>query len=147
MEKELSSYDSHPHFEDIKSAGKKPILLTKPPEKEPKDIDSVVKLVKKLSNEVVDVKKNVGEGPSRTIPFHSFFKRNDNHPKPPKVPQLMLNTDTFGSDNFCSYHQQNHSEKKFPRWVSSMTYVINHLLDQHSLNDKQPIKEGREDTT
>jgi hypothetical protein len=86
-------------------------LLTKPPEKEPKDIDSVVKLVKKLSNEVVDLKKNVGEGPSRNRPFHPFFKRNDNHPKPPEVPQLTLNLDTFGNDNFFSYHQQNHSEK------------------------------------
>jgi hypothetical protein len=74
----------------------------------------VVKLVKKLSNEVVDLKKNVGEGPSRPRPFHPFFKRNDNPPKPPEVPQLTLNLDTFGSDNFFSYHQQNHSEKTFP---------------------------------
>jgi hypothetical protein len=82
-----------------------------PPEKETKDLNSVVKLVKKLSNEVVDLKKNVGEGISRPRPFRPFFKRIDNFRKPPEVPQITLNLDKFGMDNFYSYHQQNHSEK------------------------------------
>jgi hypothetical protein len=73
IERELSSYEHHPHSEEISSVGNKPLLLTKPPEKEPKDIDSVVKLVKKLSNEVVDLKKNVGKGPSRPKNFYPIF--------------------------------------------------------------------------
>jgi hypothetical protein len=62
VEKELISLDSHPTYERNQITGKKPLLLTKPLEKEPKDLDSVVKLVKKLSNEVVYLKKNIGEG-------------------------------------------------------------------------------------
>ena len=50
----------------------------KPPKKDPKDLDSVVKLVKKLSNKVVDIMKNVDEGTLRTRPFLLFFKINDN---------------------------------------------------------------------
>jgi hypothetical protein len=61
----LSAYDQHPRYEETKSAGKKPFLLTKPPEKESKDINNSVKNVKKLSNEVVNLKKNVGEGSSK----------------------------------------------------------------------------------
>jgi hypothetical protein len=49
VETELSSYDHHSHPEEIKSAGKKPLLLANPPEREPKYIDNVVKLVKMLS--------------------------------------------------------------------------------------------------
>jgi hypothetical protein len=147
VERELSSYDHHSHSEEIRSARKKPLLLTKPPEKEPKDIDSVVKLVKKLSNEVVDLKKNVGEGSSRPRTFHPFFKRNDNPPRPPEAPQIALNLDSFDKDNLCSYHQQNHSEKTCPQWVNSMTLVINQLLDQQSLNDEQPSDIVNDDTT
>jgi len=88
--------------------------LTNPPEKEPKDMDIMVKLVKKLLNEVVDLKKNAREGPSRPRPFQPLFKRNDNPPKPLEVPQLTLNMDNFGMDNFYFYHQQNHSKKTSP---------------------------------
>jgi hypothetical protein len=85
VKKEILSLGSHPTVEERKSTGKKPLLLTKPPEKEPKDLDSVVKLVKKLSNEVVDLKKNVGEGSSKNKYFFPFFKKMDNPPKPPET--------------------------------------------------------------
>jgi hypothetical protein len=65
VERELSAYDQHPRYEETKSARKKPLLLAKPPDRESKDIDNVVKMVKKLSNEVVDLKNNVGEGSSK----------------------------------------------------------------------------------
>ena len=32
-------------------------------------------------------------------------------------------------DNFCTFHQQPHSEKKCPQWLNSMTLVMNKLLD------------------
>jgi hypothetical protein len=54
IERELSSYDHHPHSKySTKLARRKPLLLTKAPEKKPKCIENVVKLIKKLSNEVV----------------------------------------------------------------------------------------------
>jgi hypothetical protein len=56
MERDLSSYDQHPRYDETKSARKKPLLLAKPPNRESKDIDNVVKMVNKLSNEVVDLK-------------------------------------------------------------------------------------------
>jgi hypothetical protein len=91
-------------------SGKRPFLLTKPPEKEPKDIDNVVKLVNKLSNKVVDLKRNVGEGSSKPQTFRPFFKRQDSPPKPPEPPHMDFNLDSFNNDSFFSYHQHNHPE-------------------------------------
>jgi hypothetical protein len=59
----MFSYKNHPSSKEIKSIGKNPLLLTKTTEKEPKYLKNMVKLVKKLSNEVVDLNKNVGKGP------------------------------------------------------------------------------------
>ena len=107
----------------------------------------MVKLVKKFSNEVVDLRKNVDEGSSRPRTFHPVFKRNENTPRPPEVTQIALNLDNFRKDNLFSYHQQNHSAKTCPQWVNSMTLVINQLLDQQILNDEQPSDTVNDDTT
>jgi len=122
IEREISSYNHHSHSKETRLDGTLP--LVKPPKKELKDIDSVVKLVKKLSNEVVDLKKNVRKEYSKPRNFGPFFKRNDNPPRPLEVPQIELNLDSFGKDNLCSYHQKNHSMKTFPQWVNSMNLVL-----------------------
>jgi hypothetical protein len=71
VEKETLPVGGNPRVEDNKTTDKKPLLLTKPREKEPIDLDNVLKLVKKLSN-VVDLKMNVGEGSSHHKPFRPF---------------------------------------------------------------------------
>jgi hypothetical protein len=136
VERELSAYDQHPRYEETKSAGKKSLLLTKPLDNESRDIDNVVKMVKKLSNEVVDLKNNVGEGSSKPQTFHPFFKKPDNPPQPPEPPHMAFNLDSFSNDNFFSYHQQNHHERMCPQCINSMTLVINQLLYQRSLDDE-----------
>ena len=32
-------------------------------------------------------------------------------------------------DNFCTCHQEPHSEKNCPQWINSMTLVMNQILD------------------
>jgi hypothetical protein len=92
VERELSTYEQHARYKETKSAGKKPLLLTKPPDKESKDINNVVKKVNKLSNEVVDLKKNVGEGSSKPRTFCPFFKKPDNPPQPPEPHHTWVST-------------------------------------------------------
>ena len=54
---------------------------------------------------------------------------DNNQPKrPPHSPSTMNLTDV-GMDNFCTFHQQPHSEKNCPQWINSMTLVMNQLLD------------------
>ena len=40
-----------------------------------------------------------------------------------------MNLIDVGMDNFCTFHQQPHSEKNFPQWINSMTLVMDQLLD------------------
>ena len=42
---------------------------------------------------------------------------------------LRMNFTEVGMDNFCTFHQQPHSERNFPLWINSMTLVMNQLLD------------------
>jgi hypothetical protein len=61
VEKEMFTLVGNPEGEDSKTlvVGKKPWLLTKTIEKETNDLEDVLNLVKKLSNEIVDLKKRI----------------------------------------------------------------------------------------
>jgi hypothetical protein len=120
--------------------GNNSLLLTKTLDRESKDIDNVVKMVKKLSNEIMDLKKNVGEGSSKPQNFNIFFNKPINLPQPPKPPYMAFNLDRLNNDKFCSYHQQNHPERTSPQCVNSMTLVINQFLYKKVYNMKSMHK-------
>ena len=46
-----------------------------------------------------------------------------------------MNITEVGGDNFCTFHQQPHSEKKCPQWLNLMTLVMNKLLDSKLTKD------------
>ena len=63
-----------------------------------------------------------------------------------------MNLTEVGIDNFCTFHQQPHSEKNCPQWINSMTLVMNQLLDSKLTEDdeqeektNQPIEKQEED--
>ena len=91
-------------------------------------------MVKKLSNDIIDMKRNAGEGNQGQRPYKSFFKRN--HPfKEIEPPPANLNIDlgNVTSDSLYTYHQDNHSKREFPQWVHAMNLMSNHFLDGVSL--------------
>ena len=45
-------------------------------------------------------------------------------------------------DNFFTFHQQPHSEKKCPQWLNSMTLVMNQLLDSKLTEDSDEEEKG-----
>jgi hypothetical protein len=122
------------------------ILLTRPPGKQAEqapekgsgDIEDLQRMVKKLSNEIIDMKRSVGEGNQGQRPYKPFFKRNPPF-KAIEPPPANLNIDlgNVASDSFCTYHQENHSERDFPQWVHAMNLMANRFLDEVSLT-KQP---------
>ena len=57
-----------------------------------------------------------------------------------------MNLTEVGMDNFCTFHQQPHSEKKFPQWINSMTLVMNQLLDS-KLTEADDEEEKRNKST
>ena len=85
--------------------------------------------------------------------YKPYYKRREdnNQSKPPPHSLASMNLMEVGMDNFCTFHQQPHSEKKCPPWINSMTLVMNQLLDSKLIEvdekekgNKQPTeKKGR----
>jgi hypothetical protein len=112
----LARKESHP-------PPRRGLLLTRPlgklveptPDKGNGIIEDLQRMVKKLSNMIIDMKRNVGEGNQGQRPYNPLFKRN--HPfKAIEPPPANLNLDlgNVASDSFCTYHQENHSERECP---------------------------------
>jgi hypothetical protein len=107
------------------------------PEKGSRDIEDLQHMIKKLSNEIIDMKRSVGEGNLGQRPYKPFFKRNP----PLKViepPPTNLNTDlgNVASDSFYTYHQEKYSKRDFPQWVHAMNLMANRFLDKVSLTEQ-----------
>ena len=86
-------------------------------------MESMQRMIKCLSNEIIDIKSNVGEGTLNQRLYDPFFRIH----VPPKLiepPLVILNIDLEGVAiyNFCNYHQANHSEKN----LSSMDKFHEH---------------------
>jgi hypothetical protein len=130
---------------EVQPPPRRGLLLTRPPGKQTEqgpekgggDIEYLQRMIKKLSNEIVDMKRSVGEGNQGQRPYKPFFKRNP----PFKViepPPTNLNIDlgNVASDSFCTYHQEKHSERDCPQWVHAMNLMANRFLDEVSLTEQ-----------
>jgi hypothetical protein len=89
-------------------------LLGKQTEQAPKkgsgDIVDLQCMVKNLSNEIIDMKRSVGEGNQGQRPYKPFFKRNPplkSIEPPPTNLNIDLGNVTYAY--FYTYHQENHS--------------------------------------
>ena len=84
-------------------------------------------MVQKLSNKIVDMEK---ERESKKQ-FKPYYKRKDESgsSQPPTHSPSIRNLTEVGMDNFCTFHQQPHSEKNCSQWINSMMLVLNQLLD------------------
>ena len=58
-----------------------------------------------------------------------------------------MNLTKVEMDNFCTFHQQPHSKKRFPQWINSITLVMNQLLDSkliEPLDEEEKMHESEE---
>ena len=102
-------------------------MFTKPKEEKSPDLENMAKMMQKLSNKIIDMEKEK-EAQKFYKPYYK--KREDNHQsQPPPHNTASMNLTEVGLDNFCTFHQQPHSEKNCPQWINSMTLVMNQLLD------------------
>ena len=71
------------------------------------DIEGLQRVVKQLSNEIIDLKKNSGEG----ILDRGFviFPNKRNFPPQQQDPLQDINIQDYMMDNFCQAHKDNHS--------------------------------------
>ena len=94
-------------------------------------------MIKKLSNEIVDMKRSVGEGNQGQRPYKPFFKTNPPF-KSIEPPPANLNIDlgNVASNSFCTYHQEKHYERDCPQCVHAMNLMANRFLEKVSLTEQ-----------
>ena len=90
--------------------GKKALLLTKPKDEKSHEFEGMVKMMQKLSNRIIDLEKEKEAQKS----YKPYYKRREdnNQSKPPPHSPASMNLTEVGMDNFYTFHQQPHSEKK-----------------------------------
>ena len=138
----MESIENYPVQSKEKTFGKKPLLLTKPKDERSHDFEGMVKVMKKLSNRVIDLEKEKEANNS----YKPYYKRREDNTqsKPPPHSPSEMNLIDVGMDNFCTFHQQPHSEKNFPQWINSMTLVMKQLLDfKLTENDEEEEKDNQ----
>ena len=143
MEAKRESIEDYPEQLGEKGAGRKALLFTKPKEEKSPDYENMAKMMQKLSNKIIDLEKE-----KETQNFYKpyYKKREDNNQsQPPPHNTAAMNLTEVGMDNFCTFHQQPHSEKNCPQWINLMTLVMNQLLDSRLTEDG--YEERKENTT
>jgi hypothetical protein len=94
-------------------------------------------MIKKFSNEIVDMKRNAGEGNQGQRPYTPFFKRNPPFKAiEPPLANLNIDLGNVPSDSFCTYHQEKHSKRDCLEWVHAMNFMANQFLDDVSLTEQ-----------
>jgi hypothetical protein len=130
---------------EVQPPPRRGLLLTRPPgkqieqgpEKVSGDIEDLQHMVKKLSNEIIDMKRSEGEGNQGFRPYKPFFKRNPPFKAiepPPANLNIYLGNIFF--DSFYTYHQEKHSERYCPQWVHAMNLMANRFPDEISLTEQ-----------
>ena len=78
--------------------------------------------------------------------YNPYYKRREdnNQSKPPPYSPTSMNLTEVGMDNFCTFHQQPHSEKNCPQWINSMKLVMNQLLDSKLTEDGEEEEKGNQ---
>ena len=100
---------------------------------------SMQRVIKQLTNELIDLNNTKGEG---NKPFKPFMKkRTDSSPQIP--PTFGINVEDYAMDNFCCTHHMNHSERTCPKFINSFTTML--TPPEPPKKDKRGEKEEEEE--
>ena len=85
-------------------------MFTKPKEEQSPDFEGMSKMMQKISNRIIDLEKEK-EAQKFYKPYYKKREDNNQSQTPPHN-SASMNLTEVGMDNFCTFHQQPHSEKK-----------------------------------
>ena len=114
-------------------------------------MESMQRVIKKLTNDIIDIKKNKGEGKKL---FKSFMKKRTY--SAPQIPLISgINVEDYAMDNYCRTHHANHSKRTFPEYINYFTALItppeppirekrNEKEEEEEDQDKEEEEEGEE---
>jgi hypothetical protein len=98
-------------------------------------MESMHIVVKKLTNEIIDLKKNKVEGKK---PFKPFMKKRTN--SSPQIPLTSgINLEYYAMENYWCAHHANHSETTCPEFINYFTTMLTppEPLKRENKNDKE----------
>ena len=108
-------------------------------DKDPIDMESMQRVIKQLTNELIDLKKRKGEGKKHFKPF--MKKRIDFLPQLP--PTSGINIKDYAMENYYHTHHANHSERTCPKFINS--FIIMLIPLEPPRKDKRSEKEEEEE--
>ena len=81
------------------------------------DMESMHRIIKQLTREVINLKKSNGEGKKLYKPF---LNKKTNTNTSPWIPLTSsINLEDYAMDNFFCTHHVNHLEKTCPKFINS----------------------------
>ena len=84
------------------------------------DMERMQRVIRHLTNEIIDLKKNKGEGKK---PFNPFIKKRTYFS--PKIPPTSyINIENYAIDNCCCTHHANHSQRICPKFINYFIAII-----------------------
>ena len=128
VENDLEAISNHPGNEESKAStfknnGKKNKGTSKTKsKKDTTDMESMQWMIKQLTNEMIDLKKNKGE---EKKPLNPFIKKRTNIESPPQIPPTSgINLEGYVMDNFCHTHHANHFEETCLEFINSFSMML-----------------------
>ena len=102
-------------------------------------MESMHRFIKPLRNDIIDLKKNKGEGKKHFKPFMNT--RTNFSPQIP--PTSGINIEDYAMQNYCRTHHANHFERTFPEFINSFTAFL--TLPEPPKREKRKEKEEEEE--
>ena len=114
-------------------------------------MESIQIVIKKPTNDIINLKKNKGEGKK---PFKPFMK-NRTYFAPQIPPTSGINIEYYAMDNYCHTHHANSFERTLPELINSFTALLtppeppkrekrNEKEEEEEDQDEEEEEEGEE---
>jgi hypothetical protein len=81
-------------------------------------------MIQKLNNDIEDLKKKLGESLSYRRPWKTSFRRNPSPPNNQNTSLEEIHIEYFSQDNYYRAHEDNHYEKKYPKFINMFKVFI-----------------------
>jgi len=78
-----------------------------------------------------------------------FFRKNKNPPaKSAQSSNVNFNIEELGMENYCTFHQEAHSEKICLQWIHNMTALVTKVLEYQTIGyDEEDSNNPEEEAT
>ena len=107
------------------------------------DMESMQNIIKQITREIIDLKKNKGE---LNKPFNPFLKKRIKTNSTPQIsPTSNINLEDYAIENYYHMHHANHSEITCPKFINYFTimFLPPEPPNKESNNEKEELDDNQ----